>query len=196
MPVSEVAQDCIPAAKVRSTVTDGNGTLRCLKSLRACAYGICCIDTRRRKGFKWSNEVDTALPTMLCAARTQVVAAHQLLGVPKLSTLQSAGVLRKTPQWVLRIFPCSLSPEASAGRMAGVRLRGYATRVRDTGAEDFRRDRLPLSLDTLEARGSLRPLMPTPLRGLPAQRYTSQSNQTRGPVPPDQWPPLRHRTSR
>jgi hypothetical protein len=109
--------------QVRSTVTDGNGTLRCLKSLRACGYGICCIDTWRRKGFKWSNEVDTALPTMLCAARTQVVAAHQLLVVPKLSKLQSAGVVRKTPQRVLRIFPRSLSPEASAGRVAGVRLR-------------------------------------------------------------------------
>ena len=163
---------------------------------RACGYGICCIDMWRRKGFKWSNEVDTALPTMLCAARTQVVAAHQLLVVPKLSKLQSAGVLRKTPQRVLRIFPRSLSPEASAGRVAGVRLRGTRHAAATRALRIFRRDRLPLSLDTLEARGSLRPLMLTPLRGLPAQRYTSQSSQTRGPVPPDQWPPPRHRTSR
>ena len=26
--------------------------------------------------FQWLNEADTALPTMLCAARTQVVAPH------------------------------------------------------------------------------------------------------------------------
>ena len=79
MPVSEVSQDCVPAATLNcdsSTVTDGMEASRCLKSLGAWGYGICCIDSGRRKGIKWFNEIDTALPTMLCAARTQVVAAH------------------------------------------------------------------------------------------------------------------------
>jgi hypothetical protein len=34
------------------------------------------------------NETDTALRTMLCAARTQVVVPHWLLGVPELSELR------------------------------------------------------------------------------------------------------------
>lgn len=75
MPVSEVCPGLHPGGPDTSTVTDGNRTLRSLKSLRASGYGICCIDSWRRKGFKWNNEIDTALPTMLCAARTQVVSA-------------------------------------------------------------------------------------------------------------------------
>ena len=31
--------------------------------------------------FQWPDEPDTALPTMLCVARTQVIAPHELLGL-------------------------------------------------------------------------------------------------------------------
>ena len=40
---------------------------------------------------------------------------------------------------------------------------------------------LLLSLNTLEARGSLQPPMLAPQRGAPAKPYMSQSNRTRGP---------------
>ena len=43
-----------------------------------------------------AHETLTALPTMLCAARAQVVAIHYLLGVPELSKLQSATMFQAT----------------------------------------------------------------------------------------------------
>ena len=48
-----------------------------------------------------AHETLTALPTMLCAARTQVVAPHWLLGLPELSKLQAPFHLQKKPQRVL-----------------------------------------------------------------------------------------------
>ncbi len=57
----------------------------------------------------FARQIDTALPTMLCAARTQVFVPHYLLGVPELSKLQSAGSSSEAAAAGTRVFRRSVN---------------------------------------------------------------------------------------
>ena len=75
----------------------------------AWSYSNSRIDPGTPQSFELGHEPDTALPTMLCATRTQVVEADELLGVPELSKLQSAGTTSETSAECDSIFLRSLS---------------------------------------------------------------------------------------